>query len=319
MKQFLKNTLLFILTSLTLLCGIVAIPACLINNFSNFKINRRYKIVLFGHSHPECAFNDSLIIGLKNLSHSAEPYFYTFQKVKKVITQNPQIETVLIEYSNNQIDEKMNDWTWDYKYMSNMFPLYSSFMDASEINVLFKHDRGVFFNCISIAARQNLFKAITFDYNFADRMGGYLKLNRSQILNRGDSLTHEVVKNRFFNPRLSYINLIYLRKIIDYCKQRKKKLFLVRSPQYKYYEYRHNEKVYLDVKNRYFNDVKLIDFNNFPLNDDEFADPGHLNLKGASRFSNYFNKQIEAGILVFGTKSIMKHAGAINASAGVLK
>ena len=319
MKRFLKNTLLFILTSLTILCGIVAIPACLVNNFSDFKINRRYKIVLFGHSHPECAFNDSLITGLKNLSHSAEPYFYTYQKVKKVITQNPQIETVLIEYSNNQIDEKMNDWTWDYKYMSNMFPLYSSFMDASEINVLFKHDRGVFFNCISIAARQNLFKAITFDYNFTDRMGGYLKLNRSQILNKGDSLTHDVIKNRFFNPRLSYINLIYLRKIIDYCKQRKKKLFLVRSPQYKYYEYRHNEKVYLDVKNRYFNDVKLIDFNNFPLNDDEFADSGHLNLKGASRFSSYFNKQIEAGILVFGTQSIMKRAGAINASAGVLK
>ncbi|SEP39733.1 hypothetical protein [Mucilaginibacter sp. OK283] len=319
MKLFLKNTLLFIFTSLTLLCGIVAIPACLVNRFSDFKINKKNKIVLFGHSHPECAFNDSLITGLKNLSHSAEPYFYTYQKVKKVITQNPQIETVLIEFSNNQIDEKMNGWTWDYKYMSNMFPLYSSFMDASDIKVLFKHDRGVFFNCISISARQNLFKAITFNYNFADRMGGYLKLDRSQTLSKGDSLTHELDKARFLKSRLSYINLIYLRKIIDYCKQRKKKLFLVRSPQYKYYEYRHNEKIYLDIKNRYFSDVKLIDFNNFPLRDDEFADPGHLNLKGAFRFSNYVNKQIEAGILVSGSNSIMANARAVNASAGVLR
>ncbi|WP_439696897.1 hypothetical protein ACFGVS_30735 [Mucilaginibacter sp. AW1-7] len=319
MKLFLKNTLLFIFTSLTLLCGIVAIPACLVNRFSDFKINKKNKIVLFGHSHPECAFNDSLITGLKNLSHSAEPYFYTYQKVKKVITQNPQIETVLIEFSNNQIDEKMNGWTWDYKYMSNMFPLYSSFMDASDIKVLFKHDRGVFFNCISISARQNLFKAITFNYNFADRMGGYLKLDRSQTLSKGDSLTHELDKARFLKSRLSYINLIYLRKIIDYCKQRKKKLFLVRSPQYKYYEYRHNEKIYLDIKNRYFSDVKLIDFNNFPLRDDEFADPGHLNLKGAFRFSNYVNKQIEAGILVSGSNSIMANALAVNASAGVLR
>ncbi|WDF75654.1 hypothetical protein PQ469_17355 [Mucilaginibacter sp. KACC 22773] len=319
MKLFLKNTLLFIFTSLTLLCGIVAIPACLVDRFSDFKINKKNKIVLFGHSHPECAFNDSLITGLKNLSHSAEPYFYTYQKVKKVITQNPQIETVLIEFSNNQIDEKMNGWTWDYKYMSNMFPLYSSFMDASDIKVLFKHDRGVFFNCISISARQNLFNAITFNYNFADRMGGYLKLDRSQTLSKGDSLTHELDKARFLKSRLSYINLIYLRKIIDYCKQRKKKLFLVRSPQYKYYEYRHNEKIYLDIKNRYFSDVKLIDFNNFPLRDDEFADPGHLNLKGAFRFSNYVNKQIEAGILVSGSNFIMANARAVNASAGVLR
>jgi hypothetical protein len=225
----------------------------------------------------------------------------------------------LIEFSNNQIDEKMNGWTWDYKYMSNMFPLYSSFMDASDIKVLLKHDRGVFLNCMSVSARQNLFKAITFNYNFADRMGGYLKLDRSQTLSKGDSLTHELDKARFLKPRLSYINLIYLRKIIDYCKQRKKKLFLVRSPQYKYYEYRHNEKIYLDVKNRYFNDVKLIDFNNFPLRDDEFADPGHLNLKGASRFSNYVNKQIEAGILASGSNSIVANARAVNASAGVLR
>jgi len=306
MAQFLKKTALFILTGLTVISGIVAIPACLINHFSDFTINKKYKIVLFGHSHPECAFNDSLITGFKNLSHSAEPYFYTYQKVKKVVSQNPQIETVLIEYSNNQIDEKMNDWTWDYKYMSNMFPIYSSFMHTTDIEVLFKHDSGVFFNCISISARQNLFKAITFDYNFADRIGGYLKLNRSQRLSTGDSLAHGISKYRFLNPRLSIINLIYLRKIIDYCKQQNKKLFLIRSPQYKYYEYRYNEKVYLDVKNRYFKDVKLIDFNNFPLSDDEFADPGHLNMKGASRFSNYVNKQIEAGIFVSDSGFVMK-------------
>jgi hypothetical protein len=305
MGSFLNKTTVFILTSMLLLTCIILIPDFLVKKFSKFNINKGYKIVLFGHSHSECAFNDSLISGFKNLSHSAEPYFYTYQKVKKVISQNNQVETILIEFSNNQIDEKMDEWTWGYKYMSNMFPQYASFMDPADLELLFNKNPKDFINCVSILARQNIFRAVTLNYSFSGSIGGYLKINNPKPLelnNKALSLTKDTVSKRTV---LSITNLKYLRKTIDYCRQKNKNVFLVRSPQHRGYEYMKNEKVFMTIKKTYFQDVDFLDFNNFPLKDDEFADLGHLNFKGASKFSDYVNKLISSGVLEPGKKQVL--------------
>jgi len=308
MSHFLNKTLTFILTSILLVACVVLIPNFLVKKFSRFNIDKGYKIALFGHSHSECAFNDSLISGFKNLSHSAEPYFYTYQKVKKVISQNNQLETILIEYSNNQIDVKMDEWTWGYKYMSNMFPQYASFMDPSDLELLFDKNPKDFVNCVSILTRQNIFRVATLNYNFSSSIGGYLKINNPkplEIKNTPSVLNNEATSER---TKLSMTNLKYLRKIIDYCHQKHKKVFLVRSPQHKGYEFMKNEKVFMKIKKLYFQDVEFLDFNNFPLRDDEFADLGHLNFKGASKFSGYVNRMIDSGILVPGKKQVFINA-----------
>ncbi|MDB4923329.1 MAG: hypothetical protein JWQ54_5312 [Mucilaginibacter sp.] len=303
MKSFLKNIFLFILMNILLLCCVVIIPYYIINKKSNFVINKKYKIIVFGHSHPECAFNDSLIQNFKNLSHSAEPYFYTYQKIKMVIAQNRRIETVLIEFSNNQIDEKMNDWTWGYKYMSNMFPQYEPFMDRPDIDLLIKNNSKDFLNCVSISTRQNLFRVITSNYNFSGSIGSYLKIEGSDTgsLKQASKTSLDNKASLDSNDKkgynLSMMNIEYLRKIINYCKHEHKKVLLVRSPQHKDFEFRKNEKIFYQIKNNYFSDVDLLDFNNFPLKDDEFADYGHLNYKGAFKFSNYFNSILKSGIL----------------------
>ncbi|MDR6945207.1 hypothetical protein [Mucilaginibacter pocheonensis] len=295
MDKFLKNTGLFIAVTASLLFLIVFVPNYIVDKKSRFSIQHNNKIVLFGHSHPECAFNDSLIPNFKNLSHSAEPYFYTYQKVKKIISQNPQIETVLIEFSNNQINEKMNDWTWGYKYMSSMFPQYSSFMDKSDIDLLIKNNPKDFMNCMSISTRKNLVRLLTWNYNFSDAIGGYLRVESHQSNAGSGVLTNETAVN---NANLSTVNIDYLEKIIAYCHACHKKVYLVRSPQHKNYEYLKNEKDFMRIKKERFADIDFLDFNNFPLNDDDFLDYGHLNYKGAAKFSKWFNKMLNSGLLV---------------------
>lgn len=295
MDKFLKNTGLFIAVTASLLFLIVFVPNYIVDKKSRFSIQHNNKIVLFGHSHPECAFNDSLIPNFKNLSHSAEPYFYTYQKVKKIISQNPQIETVLIEFSNNQINEKMNDWTWGYKYMSSMFPQYSSFMDKSDIDLLIKNNPKDFMNCMSISTRKNLVRLLTWNYNFSDAIGGYLRVESHQSNASSGVLTSETAVN---NANLSTVNIDYLEKIIAYCHACHKKVYLVRSPQHKNYEYLKNEKDFMRIKKERFADIDFLDFNNFPLNDDDFLDYGHLNYKGAAKFSKWFNKMLNSGLLV---------------------
>jgi len=52
-----------------------------------------------------------------------------------------------------------------------------------------------------------------------------------------------------------------------------------------------------------FKDVDFLDFNNFPLNNEEFGDFEHLNYKGAKRFSLWFNELLEKGLLSMENKS----------------
>jgi hypothetical protein len=297
MEKFLKRTVWFIVMAVCLLVSVIYIPNYLVNKESKFYIQHSSKIVLFGHSHSECAFNDSLISNFKNLSHSSEPYFYTYQKIKKVLSQNPQIETVLIEYSNNQIDEKMNDWTWGYKYMSNMFPQYVSFMDKSDINLLIENNPKDFMNCMSISTRKNLIRLFTWNYNFSDGMGGYLRIDK--LRNATNDAVNGTINNNISNStNISIVNIDYLQKIIAYCHAQHKKVFLVRSPLHKKYEYLKNEKDFTRIRNEKFSDVDFLDFNRFPLNDDDFADYGHLNYRGSTKFSKWFNTMVNSGLLL---------------------
>lgn len=308
MHRFLIKTILFALMSFMLILAVALVPGYLVNKFSKFSIKKNSNIALFGHSHSECAYNDTLISNLTNLSHSAESYFYTFQKVKKYMAQNPQITIVLIEFSNNQIDTKMDDWTWGYTYMSNMFPQYASFMSLADLELLAKHNSKYFMNCIGIAARTNLIKTLSFNYDYTGKIGGYFKIDSSKHLPAGNPV-NENAKTLPNKNSISTTNLQYLRKIIDYCNNMHKRVFLIRSPQHPLYEYRNNEAEFSLIRTRYFDDVKFLDFNNFPIKNDEFADFGHLNFKGALKYSTYINQRIIHGMLNTGnTASIYQAA-----------
>lgn len=309
MHRFLIKTILFALMSLMLILAVALIPGYMVNKFSKFNIKRNNTIALFGHSHSECAYNDTLISNFTNLSHSAESYFYTFQKVKKYLAQNPQVTTVLIEFSNNQIDTKMDDWTWGYTYMSNMFPQYASFMSVADLELLAKHNSKYFMNCIGIAARTNLIKTLSFNYDCTGKIGGYFKIDSSRHLPARNPVNeNENAKASPNKNRISTTNLRYLRKIVDYCNNMHKRVFLIRSPQHPLYEYRNNETEFSLIRERSFGDVKFLDFNNFPIKNDEFADFGHLNFKGALKFSAYINQRIINGMLNTGNAASIDQA-----------
>src|SRR5690606_40009790 len=89
---------------------------------SNFRINSKDTTLIIGHSHSECAYNDSLISGVANYSDSGETYFYNYIKLRQLIKQNPQINKVLIEFTNNQIENFIDERTWEDKYIAHSFP-----------------------------------------------------------------------------------------------------------------------------------------------------------------------------------------------------
>ena len=84
MKSFIYKTFILIGASISLIFVAFILTSLLIDRNAKFSFKTPVKNVIFGHSHSECAYNDSLINNFKNLSQSRESYFYTFQKIKKV-------------------------------------------------------------------------------------------------------------------------------------------------------------------------------------------------------------------------------------------
>ena len=288
MPTFIKSTCLFIVLFLGLVLFIEISTSFIERKYSNFRLDSEPEIVVFGHSHPEVAFNDSLISNLRNLAQSGESYFYTYFKAKRVLEQNPSIKVVFIGYTNNQIDEIADNWIWGDMDMSLRYPEYSSFMSFKDKFLLMHKNFKAYLNCFSLSVNRRLVKLRMQDFNFTNDIGGYLYLVRDKT----DSLLN--VKSGFEkestdSPQgMSEFNVYYLSKLVELCTKQGKRVVLFRSPLHERYEGFQNEARYQGILEKRFGNVEFMDFSKFPLSNSDFGDLEHLNHKGAKKFSEWF-------------------------------
>jgi len=248
MKPFIYKTFIFIGISISLISITFIFTNSLIDRNAKFSFRTPVNNVIFGHSHSECAFNDSLINNFKNLSQSRQSYFYSFQKIKKVISQNNDIKNIFVEFSNNQIGAGMDKWIWDDLSISSR-SIYFPFLEKEDINLLINENSKSFITGASKSFRNNLMNLLLFNYDYTNKIGGYKWLKRDKT----DSLIINFKKDTIHFSRkkndLSIKNIEYLEKIINFCQENDVNIYLVRSPQHKYYN-RNNEKEFIKIWNK---------------------------------------------------------------------
>lgn len=253
--------------------------------------------MVIGHSYTECGLNDSLMANTINLSQGGESYFYAYLKLKKLLPANPQIKTVLVSYANNQIQERMDKWVWDDKYLDNNLPKYIHAMDASDYAFLLrKNPVGV------LRAELTLIKnaagtAVRPRDLFADRtIGGYLYLKRNKVdsLLKTDFLARE---RKSIRLKVSEANVDYLKKIVALCHQYHVEIVFLRMPMRPDSPFAKNESQYDSIKKTDFPDIALLDFKNYPTPAEECGDFEHFNHIGARKFSLFFNTLLADGLL----------------------
>lgn len=247
MKTFINKTvLIFSIFSIGILSFIFFIHFT-IKHTSKFNIPKKKTYLILGHSHPSFAFNDDLLPNFKNLSKSGESYFNTYQKIKEVIPNN-NIKTVFIEYSNNLIDKNMDEWIWGYEKMNAYFPWHSSFMEKDDMLFLYKKNTQGFINSISISTRNNLTRILCLDFITLDnRYGGHSESKISDVKKLIKKRNNTNINDTNETQEISIENLIYLEKIINYCSINNITVFLIRSPQHKYFP-KENEKLLYSLK-----------------------------------------------------------------------
>lgn len=288
MNKFIKRILAFIFIIISIIIVDLSFQRMLLFKSNDLKLPNTIKTLILGHSHSAYAYDDKYIKNTINLSEQGEAYIYTYFKLKKIIESNPQIKNVFIEFTNNQIDKKdMNEWMWGDAQLQYRIKRYGLLLDKEAVFVLYKNNPTGFVNAFSKSLFDNL---VRFFYSNKDIVikGGLGKFTPSVK----NYKTNTKYKQKKASQAIAVYNIIYLQKIVTYCKAKNIKVCLVRSPLHKNYQISLTEYKFKEILNTKFKNVKWLDNKDFPIPDSGFQDAEHLNSNGAKLYSQYFNNQI---------------------------
>lgn len=289
MKKFILRILVFFSTLVLLVAIVVLVENNLIESASNFTLKSGTKYIVLGHSHPECALNDSVILNFENLANQGESYFYTYLKLKKILENNSGLENIFLEFTNNQIEAGKDNWIWGDKFISYNFPRYTPIISIQEFGILLSNNGKALFSAQSKAIVDNFIFLVKGKEKYLYEISGYYYLVRNNV----DSTTIMVPHKKHASNDLPKINIGYLEKIVSLCKSYGIPLHFIRTPLHKNYDLC-NELKFKEILTGRFSEVEFIDFKDYPLFNSEYGDLEHLNHKGAKEFSVFFNTLLES-------------------------
>ncbi len=295
MKRFIIYTVIFLTIVLIAILALFLLENKIIRKKSNFILPDNISMVMIGHSIPECAYNDKEIENFKNYANSGESYFYSYPKIRYLLESNPQIKTVFIEFTNNQLSKERDMWIWGDLYMNHKFPRLSPFLLLNDHLLLMRKNTSAYLGAVSVSFKHNAKVILKKDNDFINQMGGYKLLYRK---NSVDTIALDSsLSESFVDCDFSFYNLLYLRKSVDYCLQKGVNVIFVKSPLHPHFKIASSNDKLIKILETQFPDVELLNFHDFPLAKDEYADMQHLNYFGAVKFSKWFNNLLENGLL----------------------
>ncbi len=294
MKKFQKRLYVFIFIFIVFIGIDLMLQKMFLYKKDYFKLPENVTNVIFGHSHVECGYNTKFIKNTVNLGSSGEAYIYTYFKAKKVIENNPQLKKVFIEFTNNQIDSEMNNWTWDDIHLQYQLKKYLFLMDYNDLVFLYKKNSSGFQTAFSKTLFNNVGNLVVNRSISNGDLGGYKeKENKKNNDESNDENNGNIKKSSNSKEhKISKSNIFYLKKLISFCEEKKIEVILVRTPMSKNYSVIKSENGYRNILSNEFINIKYLDFKNYPLLDIDFLDKEHLNTKGAEKYSIFFNDTI---------------------------
>ena len=297
MKRFLISFLVFILLVGSIVFGLSALSDYAIKQRENnlLKISENINKVFLGDSNIECAVNDSLIPNSINIAQSGEAYIYTYAKIKSLLEYNDQIKTVFVGFSFWDLIKFTEDrWMFSSEFVIEEITLYNYLLNYYDKFLLIKNNPEAYIKGVlkSILSNFHVFVKSLHRGEFNGKLinfGGYVESGR-EILQ--EDIKKNTFKEQVFEEGL--IQIEYLRKISELCRQRSIKLVLLNTPKHIYYNSNIPEAIrqnWISVRKSFSRD-SLLDFSTFSLPDSCFGDLTHINAKGAKIFSLYLNEKI---------------------------
>ena len=247
--------------------------------------------MFIGDSHLQNGINDELITDGINFSQNGESYYFSYQKLKKIIALNKQLKTVYLGFSYHNLSSYYDDYVFG-KYNKEITSRYFFILPASEKVKFIKcnlSDEMLYFKNIFEKGIVNVLRKKD-KYSFF----GYYQNGFYNVESRKKSMDKRI-QLQFFNEtkiaNFSEVNIIYLKKIIVLCKEKNIDLIVLNTPLDPYYK-NNIPQQYIDKYNQIIETQKLrvVDFHNLKFQKNDFIKDGdHLSVKGSLLISKFLN------------------------------
>jgi len=249
-------------------------------NANNLKLNNDITKIIIGDSHVQLALNDKIIPNSVSFALASESYQYSLKKIQQILSNNPQIDTVIIGISYHNLSSYYDENFYDIFAFKNYFYLYD-FTDQIKFLSKFNIDKSF----ITSAYKQ------LFESSYTTWKGGYEIIKGNFELKDSTTIDMRIFR-QFSNCELSHENIKYLKSIIKYCNEKNIILVAVNTPLHPYYRKKIPEK-FISAYNNFVLTYKLniIDFKNEKfINTDFLPDGDHLSESGAIKASKLLNQ-----------------------------
>lgn len=251
------------------------------------------KNIIVGDSNTRWSINDSIVRSYANYSTGGEVYIFAYRKLK-LLNENNKIDTLLLSFGPHNI---INNIWWEDSIktpLNNRMPGFYKDFSGEEHLDFFKMTPK---NYISSLLKTGHYKIIHSIKNIK-LGGGY---SRSPDMQRFGSYLPSTINEtqhtpNFFEykkPHITNIEIKYLNKIIEECKNTNTHLILIQPPKNylskDYDNYMHKE--FYDYYYKYFSSIDFLDFKELKLPLHAYYDVMHVDIVGAEYFSNFLSKK----------------------------
>ncbi len=224
-----------------------------------------------------------------NFSSSGEHFYFTYQKIKKIVSFNDQkIKKIILGVSLPNFGPSYNR-LFDLNFSEGQSSLkrYLYFInpvDLEFLNPTFLIRKSVFTNFV---------KGV---FGKTDREGLFISTNKNpdtKTIDKVFKMHYSVKKNE---NKISLKQIKYLNKIDKLCYENNIKLYLVTLPIESLYKKRTDSLYYNILKStvKKLDNINYINYLNENIDPSLVSDPVHLNSKGADIYSKKINDSIEA-------------------------
>lgn len=265
------------------------------NLFEEYKYD--INLIFMGDSHGNCAVNPSYIENSYNFSAIGESYEQTYFKLRKIINEMPELDTVVVPIDlHSFFDYRKNPyvdaWYWK-KYLS--YEELSILTEKNILNLLININFPFIGNGIdmkrAIISKNNRLSELKFGYSASD----YVITKDAIIKEAEDRVDSQFVTNKIdlelFNFFIEVVKLVI---------EKDKKIILIKYPVTKSYIEAVKQKginVYdyyaiIEKEISKYENLYILDYQNIFSDLNYFTDSDHLNSAGAESFSKILNNDL---------------------------
>lgn len=253
------------------------------NNSTFYSIDSEIETLFLGDSHISHAINDALVPSSKNLAKPAEPYYYSYHKLKFFTNTNSKINKIYLGFSYHSLSSSYDEFI-NGMFSSNIGPPYFFILPFKEqLRLLYWNRKSIMyffkklFNVL-IDHINDEYKRNTSLYHGFDNFYPKSCINQDSISDRINFQYYVKNRSEILDP--ADLNYFYFNKIIKYCVQNDLNIKLISTPIHN----KNYERIPLSYKKllKNYKDSNFIDFTLLIKEDCKFSPDGdHVSIKGA--------------------------------------